>query len=202
MKSVRTLDLDLLEYDEATRLQMGLVETISMGGQEATVFCRHPRIVTVGRATKPSDLSGWSGRIAETSRGGRATYHGPGQIVLYPILDLRRAHRDFPARDLRTAQAGERSQTGVWVGERKIASIGIAVRKWTTYHGCAINVERDSEAFLGINPCGYQSSIMTSVEEILGEPHREALLQSLIRRSESSFAETDVGISNGMEAVN
>jgi lipoyl(octanoyl) transferase len=136
---------------------------------------------------------GWKGAIYESSRGGRATYHGPNQVVVYPILDLKKAHRGFKARDVhaylralesatvsvirevgltsaeaRTSKIGEISLTGVWVGERKLASIGIAVRKWITYHGVAINVLNDPSAFVGINPCGFAPSVMSSVERELG----------------------------------
>src|SRR5207248_1756693 len=120
------------------------------------VICTHPPVVTLGRGTKINeDLTGWSGSTVETSRGGRATYHGPNQIVIYPILNLKSPHNNFPAQDVhaylraletasvtvlretglsnaeaRTTRAGDISLTGVWVLDRKIVSIGIAVRKW------------------------------------------------------------------------
>lgn len=197
-------DWGTIAYPEATAQQMGRVETVAGGGDERLIFCNHPPVVTLGRGSSEDDLSGWSGETLETSRGGKATYHGPSQIVIYPILDLKNDHRTFKARDLhgymralevatcealqaigikdaeaRTTKIDDLSLTGVWVGEKKIASIGIAVRKWVTYHGVAINVERDPLAFTGINPCGFQTSVMTCVEELLGEATRAELTAAL-----------------------
>ncbi len=206
------IDWGLIDYREATRRQLELVESVVSSRIEDTlVFCSHPPTVTLGRATGPDDLHGWQGEIVEVSRGGRATYHGPSQLVAYPIIDLSRPRRNFGARDLHgfmraletavaealakfgiSAQGGSLvskqgaaissekvakdthghiSRTGVWVanGDKKIASIGIACRKWVTYHGVALNVTYDPMAFSGINPCGMRSSIMTSIEEVLGE---------------------------------
>lgn len=183
-----------IEYSKAQAKQLELVEKLASGKSEETiVFCSHDPVVTLGRGTKPEDLFGWQGSKLETSRGGRATYHGPSQVVVYPILDLKKDHKDIPAKDIHAyirvlekavvkslghfdikSEARNTkpdpegpSLTGVWVGERKIASIGIAVKKWITYHGVAINLENDVQAFSGINPCGFQSNIMTSVEEVL-----------------------------------
>ena len=89
------VDWDLIQYNLAVERQLELVEQVAAGGPEMIVFCEHPAIVTLGRATKPEDLAGWTGEVAETSRGGRATYHGPGQIVIYPILNLKERKRDL-----------------------------------------------------------------------------------------------------------
>lgn len=190
---MKIVDWGLVEYETSVERQLELVDRVSAGDEETIVFCTHPPVVTLGRATTTEDLAGWSGATFESSRGGRATYHGPNQVVIYPILDLRREHSGFPVKDIhaylrslenavveallavgvagaeaRTTEIGGISLTGVWVGEHKIASIGIAVRKWTTYHGVAINVLDDPQAFRGINPCGFQPGIMTSVEKVLG----------------------------------
>lgn len=209
------VDWDLINYGLATDRQHELVEEVALGGPEMIVFCRHPSIVTLGRATEPHDLLGWKGDTVETSRGGRATYHGPGQIVIYPILDLKTRGRDLHGylrkletavsqalhdigilgAEARTVQVRKLSLTGVWVGSKKIASIGIAVRKWVTYHGCAINFEKDPLAFQGISPCGFQSSIMTSVEEILGDASpglRDQLKAALTRQLRSEFEQPEV----------
>jgi len=209
------VDWDLINYSLATERQHELVEEVAQGGPEMIVFCRHPSVVTLGRATEPHDVTGWTGETAETSRGGRATYHGPGQIVLYPILDLKTRGRDLHGylrglemavsnalhdigilgAEARTVQVGELSLTGVWVGSKKIASIGIAVRKWVTYHGCAINFEKDPMAFQGISPCGFQSSVMTSVEEILGDASpalRDQLKTALMQHLRLQFEQPEV----------
>lgn len=183
-------DWGLIAYEASSLKQLEYVDRVAAGLQEETlVFCTHPPVVTLGRATKPGDVDGWTGATAETSRGGRATYHGPNQLVIYPILDLRQAHANFRERDIhaylralesatvaalhecglidaevRTTKQGEDSLTGVWTGDKKIASIGIAVRKWITYHGVAVNLLNDPSAHQGIKPCGFTASVMTSLE--------------------------------------
>lgn len=167
-------------------------------------MCTHPPVVTLGRAARAEDMLGWTGSTVESSRGGRATYHGPSQIIVYPILDLKKAHVAFRERDVhaylraleqvtvtclgevglasaevRTSQVGEISLTGVWVGERKVASLGIAIRKWISYHGVAINVLDDPHAFKGIRPCGFNPEVMTSVERELGQPVNYLTTQNL-----------------------
>jgi lipoyl(octanoyl) transferase len=182
-----------IEYESAVAKQLALLEAVHEGEEETLVLCSHPAVVTLGRGAVPEDMTGWKGSIYESSRGGRATYHGPNQVVVYPVLDLKKAHRTFKERDVhaylralesatvsvirevgltsaeaRTSKVGEISLTGVWVGEKKLASIGIAVRKWITYHGVAINVLNDPSASVGINPCGFAPSVMSSVEQQLG----------------------------------
>lgn len=192
---MKILNWGLVPYEEATKRQLELVEQLASTSveksQDFLVFCSHPPVVTVGRGTKPQDIFGWQGDIVETSRGGRATYHGPSQIVAYPILNLQRAGRkNFAERDLHgymralersivetlrelgiesearsvKVDADSPSLTGVWIGDKKVASIGIAVKKWITYHGLALNVTDDPLAFTGINPCGFRTEIMTSIE--------------------------------------
>jgi lipoyl(octanoyl) transferase len=204
-------DWGLIEYEASSLKQTQYVDEIAAGTREETiVFCAHPPVVTLGRATREGDLAGWTGAVSETSRGGRATYHGPNQQVIYPILDLRRAHANFGERDVhaylralenatvavlreaglpdaeaRTTKQGEDSLTGVWTGTKKIASIGIAVRKWITYHGVAINLLDDPSAHQGIKPCGFTSNIMTSLEGELGRkidmPSVSALFQRVFK---------------------
>lgn len=187
---MRIEDWGLIEYESSVTKQLQLVDEVFAGAEDRLVFCVHPPVVTLGRGTVLSeDVTGWSGSTIETSRGGRATYHGPNQQVIYPIINLKRMGRqDVHAylralenatvvslreaglvnAEVRTAKVGDISLTGVWVGERKVASIGIAVRKWVTYHGVAINVRHDPSAFQGIRPCGFASDVMTSLEAELG----------------------------------
>ena len=213
------VDWGLIYYNRATRRQLDFVEKIVLarsdvnaeGSSDTVIFCSHPPIVTVGRATEASDLGDWQGEIVEASRGGRATYHGPSQLVAYPILDLSLPRRKFGARDLHgymraletavvealaefgisasggqcTTAHGGTSRTGVWVanGSKKIASIGIACRKWVVYHGVALNIAHDTLAFSGINPCGMQTSVMTSIEEVLGCSVAKDQVTQAVRRS-------------------
>ncbi len=190
---MRIEDWGLIDYGLSSARQVELVDEIASGSDERIVLCTHPSVVTKGRATTPEDLNGWTGATFDSSRGGRVTYHGPSQIVIYPLIDLRRPHSHLRQRDVhgylrvlesatvtalrelgligaqaRTTPLGELSLTGVWVGSRKIASIGIAVRRWVTYHGVAINILRDPEAFRGIKPCGFSTDVMTNVESEIG----------------------------------
>jgi lipoate-protein ligase B len=189
---VRFEDLGEIRYQEALKRQEELVDQVASGAQpETVIFCSHPPVVTLGRATQPGDVFHWQGEVVQVSRGGRATYHGPNQLVIYPILDLRTERAGLPARDVHAylrfleslvvqalakldIQAEVRthknddgtSLTGVWVHDKKVASIGIAVRQWITYHGIAINLVPDKNAFSGINPCGFSQSTMTSLKEV------------------------------------
>lgn len=196
--SYKIEDWGLIEYQEALQRQETMTNAIAdTEGAGTLIFCSHPPVVTLGRATKPGDVFAWTGPVLEISRGGRATYHGPSQLVIYPILNLARAHDQRPAKDIgvylrnfeqaivETLKAygiesqgrsqqnkaeGETAseETGVWVGRNKIASLGIGVRRWVSFHGAAINLDYDPKAFQGLNPCGFQSSTMISVEQILG----------------------------------
>lgn len=194
-------DWGLLSYKEALSRQEEYVDHVARELRRDTlVFCQHPPVVTLGRGTKPGDVFGWNGDTFEVSRGGRATYHGPTQIVVYPILDLNSRGRDLHlhmrkleaailatlksfgidgvANSMQVEDGAIEAQpaTGVWVGTKKIASIGIAVRKWISYHGLALNVESDPYAFGGMKPCGFAPGSVISMEDILGAPpHRETL---------------------------
>jgi lipoate-protein ligase B len=205
---MRIEDWGLIHYEEAARRQLEALDSVASGAsEEILILCSHHPVVTVGRATTQDDITTWSGETLETSRGGRATYHGPSQLVVYPIVDLRKPHPGIPERDVhaylrvlesatvdslkelglthaeaRTTKQGEQSLTGVWVGEHKIASIGIAVKKWITYHGMAVNVSDDSQAFSGINPCGFKREVMTNIERSLGRPFRPTDVADLFGR--------------------
>lgn len=205
-------DWGLVDYEQAVDRQLVYVDEVSCGlRSETLVFCQHPSVVTIGRKTPKRDLQSWQGPVYQSSRGGRATYHGPNQIVGYPIINLTHSRRLLRSRDIHhylrgleqtlirvLAQFkieghcregelfddhGERLElTGVWVGEQKIASVGIAVKKWTTYHGFALNIENDLSAFQGIQPCGFHSSVMTSMEEQLGKKLDRAQVLGLLQK--------------------
>jgi lipoyl(octanoyl) transferase len=192
-------DWGLIDYELAVEKQLQYVESVAAQNSRGyLIFCTHPPIVTKGRSTKPEDIFSWSGPVHESSRGGRATYHGPSQIVVYPLINLKietpkRKSRDVVAhlrileeclvrtlshygveavgrsRQVNPHSETEGDETGVWVGNYKIASLGIAARKWVTYHGAAINFENDAQAFQGIKPCGFRSQTMISLEQILNK---------------------------------
>jgi len=206
-------DWGLIDYASALRRQLDLVDLVSREhARETLIFCSHPPVVTLGRATQPGDVFGWPGETVEINRGGRATYHGPSQVVVYPILDLNLRGRDLHKymRHLeeatvaalaefgvhatgRTSQVNEDGSaseaTGVWFGARKLASIGIGVRKWVTFHGLALNVNFDPKAFIGMKPCGFSTETMISMEEVLGAPvDRARAVEALTRHLATALA--------------
>ncbi len=185
------LSLGLVPYGEAFELQRSLAGAVSQGAiPETVIFLEHPPVVTVGRRTEldselhiPDDASV---EIAETDRGGKSTFHGPGQLVCYPILDLRNHGKDVKryVRNLEEALCqtlaafdieGKRIEglTGVWVTPppRKIASIGVHVSRWVTTHGYALNVDLDPAPFTEwITACGLEDAAFTTVARELGRP--------------------------------
>lgn len=144
----------------------------------------HPPVFTQGQAGKPEHLLVPGDiPVVQSDRGGQVTYHGPGQLVAYPLLDLRRLK--IGVRDLVTAleqtlvatladygidSAPKPDAPGVYVEGRKIASLGLRVRKGCSFHGLALNVDMDLSPFSRINPCGYQGLAMTQIADLLPEP--------------------------------
>ncbi len=221
--TLRFLNWGLIPYEDALREQLSLLSDVQSGAGDTVVFCSHPPIVTTGRSTKSGDVFDWQGDVLEVQRGGRATYHGPNQLLVYPIVNLQRSRgngeiklfglREFFAlmesiivnvlssygisacgrsgSKITSGLDGENLEaTGVWVGDRKIASLGIGVKRWVTYHGLALNVDHDPLAFQGLNPCGFSSGVMTSMEEILGaRVNKNLLIQNFRREFERALAE-------------
>jgi lipoate-protein ligase B len=151
--------------------------------EDTLILVEHPDVITLGRRQKARDnvLDAGDIPVFEIERGGDVTYHGPGQLVGYPILELveRDLHRYL--RDLedgligvcaRFGLPGARKEgwTGVWIGDKKVASIGIAVRKWVTLHGFALNVSTELARFAAIRPCSLEAAVMTSLTEAAGRP--------------------------------
>ena len=180
---MQQLDWGTINYQEALQQQILLAENLKKKqAKESIVLCSHPPVVTLGKQARPQDVLGWPGEIVEVTRGGKATYHGPSQLIAYPIIDISKRNFDLHAylRGLEKAicrtlahyqitAVGNVEATGVWVGNKKIASIGIAVKRWITYHGLALNVTYDPKAFQGISPCGFSTETMISVEQLIGE---------------------------------
>ncbi|BCR06442.1 octanoyltransferase [Desulfuromonas versatilis] len=214
MGSFRTLRPGRLPYREALRLQERLLERNRPGFGDVLVLLEHPPVITLGRSSRPEHLLlspaelERRGIVCEAvARGGDVTYHGPGQLVGYPIIDLERRGRDLH-RYLRTLEevlidtlagfglSGERiaGKTGVWVGGEKIASIGVGVRRWVTFHGFALNVAADLAGFEAIVPCGLPGVRMTSMERLLGRPIAMAEVQrQVIASFARSFAIRNAG---------
>jgi lipoyl(octanoyl) transferase len=182
------LDLGLVPYREAWELQRSLAGAVSQGAiPDAVVFLQHPPVVTLGRRTAEGELhvpDGTDVEVVETDRGGKSTFHGPGQLVCYPILDLRRHGQDVRkyVRDLEEALIRtltplglEASRvdglTGVWLQRppRKIASIGVHISRWITTHGYALNVDLDPAPFTEwITACGLEDASFTTIARELG----------------------------------
>ena len=188
MRAGYLMNLGLVPYGEAFELQRSVAGAVSQGAiPETVIFLEHPPVVTIGRRTE-SDVElhipeGAEVEIAETDRGGRSTFHGPGQLVCYPILDLTKHGKDVKryVRDLEEALIrtlavfeldGTRYDglTGVWMppagrqGPRKIASIGVHVSRWVTTHGYALNVDLDPAPFTEwITACGLEDAQFTTM---------------------------------------
>src|SRR3954454_6358465 len=183
--------LGRVSYAEAVEMQHAARAALKAGeGPERFLLLEHPHVYTLGRNASaedvlagPEQLAAMGVEVPECDRGGQVTYHGPGQLVGYPIVnlspdrrDIRRYVRDLQEVLIRTladygvaARPGEEQAfIGVWVGEEKIASIGVHLSRWITTHGFALNVATDLSYFSGIIPCGLHQVRMTSIERLTG----------------------------------
>lgn len=183
------------EYRDARRRQEELVEARIRGEiGDVLVLTEHEPVVTVGRGAASEGLAQATGLpVVEVERGGEATYHGPGQLVAYPILALAPGRRDLHRylRDLEAvviavlAEVGVEASrregfTGVWIGPRKVCSIGVAVRRWVAWHGLALNLATDLAAFRAFKPCGLDPEVMTNVAEHVDMPPTRLLYEVLV----------------------
>jgi lipoyl(octanoyl) transferase len=208
--------LDLLgrgpvPYDEALALQRAAEARVKAGGREALFLLSHADVITIGRNASRSDLFVTSAfldangiALRNTDRGGKLTWHGPGQLVAYPVLDLspdrrdvRRFVRDLEAALIRTVGdfgvTAERSDlpgrwSSVWVGNEKLAAIGVHLSRWVTSHGVALNVSPDLARFSLFLPCGITDGGVTSLERLLGK-ERVPSVPEVARRFVARFAE-------------
>jgi lipoate-protein ligase B len=191
-RELRWAYLGQVAYPRAERLQADLRDRVRRDREaDYLVLLEHPHVFTLGRNAERADIladDAWlqdhQTAVFDCDRGGRVTYHGPGQLVGYPIVDLSPDRRDLRryVHDLQailvrvlqtlgvTATARHRAaEIGVWVQDRKIASIGVHVSRWITTHGFALNLSTDLSFFSGIVPCGLSGVEMTSVEALTGE---------------------------------
>ena len=191
MVKCKVLNLGLVNYEKAYYLQKRLHKFRREGRiDDVLILLEHEPVVTIGRRGKKDNilvseefLQSKGIRVFEIDRGGDVTLHCPGQLVGYPILDLK-FHGENIHRYLRNLEEviirslkvygidGQRieNHTGVWVGEKKIASIGIGIKGWVTFHGFSLNINSDLSYFSLIRPCGFESRAVTSMSEILGSP--------------------------------
>lgn len=202
--------LGTVGYDEALAFQRGLVDGFVRVPRDAgaLIMLEHSSVLTIGRSGTEENVLVSKDRLAaagvelrETNRGGDVTYHGPGQIVGYPIVPLEYHGKDIH-KYLRQLESvimaalweygikAERKEgyTGVWTPQGKIASIGVAVSHWITYHGFALNVAPNMEHFRLIHPCGLVGVKMVSMEMLLGRaPDRAEVEERLLRHFMSEF---------------
>jgi lipoyl(octanoyl) transferase len=185
--------LGRVDYEPTLRAMREFTDRRDETTPDELWFLEHPPVFTLGMAGKrehllsPGDIP-----VVETERGGQVTYHGPGQLVAYPLLDLRRAGlgvRDYVtaleraviayAAELGAQAEARRDAPGVYVAGRKLASLGIRVRRGASYHGLALNVSMDLEPFTRINPCGYAGLLMTQLRDLGGPDSVEAAARAL-----------------------
>lgn len=195
---LRVRDLGDISYDDAYLMQTAAVDEVLAWRAEGSpqlgqVLCleHRPPVITVSRRASaaanllapPQLLESMGIQVRETDRGGDITYHGPGQLVLYVMLDLQRLSLTLHAymrlleqavidtcAEYSIAAARDATATGVWVGDAKICAMGVRVRKWVTMHGLAINITTDLSHFDAIIPCGLAGRRVTSLERLMGEP--------------------------------
>lgn len=186
----RAIDLGHVAYTPAWDLQKRLAEEVIDGGQDTLLFVEHDSVMTLGASFLAENLlldelqlNDLGIDVVQTDRGGDVTYHGPRQLVVYPVFDIRKHGHDLHKwmRDLETVimktvahfgLQGERKpdvNTGVFVNDKKIAAIGVKVRKWVNLHGIALNCDNDLTEFIYINPCGITTHGVTSLSRETGE---------------------------------
>lgn len=185
--------LGISRYEDAHTEQQRLVER-RLAGEigDTLVLTEHEPVVTVGRGADRAQLAAVGLPLVEVERGGEATYHGPGQLVVYPIFALPEERRDLHRylRDLEEVvirclaevevQGVRRpGLTGVWIGDSKVASVGVAVRRWVTWHGFALNVHTELSSFQRFRPCGLDPGVMTRVADHAEIPPTTMLFQVL-----------------------
>jgi lipoyl(octanoyl) transferase len=208
-RTLRWCYLGQVAYDEGAELQKTLSERLAGGtGSEYLLLLEHPHVYTLGRSAGGDDVladTGWlearGVEVAETNRGGQVTYHGPGQLVGYPIIDLKPDRRDVRryVHDLQRVLVetlseygveargeGTQAMIGVWAGPQKIASIGVHLSRWITTNGFALNVTTDLGFFAGIVPCGLTDVSMASIETLTGvrPPLEEVAARAAVRFGE------------------
>ncbi len=195
MRTLEVRRLGLISYSEGLEIQKGLVEQRKAGQiPDQLLLLEHPPVITLGVKAKndrshivasPDVLAAEGVEVFETGRGGDVTYHGPGQLVGYPIIDLNPDRRDVHryVRDLEEVMilmaasfgvtAGRiPGLTGAWVGDEKLAAIGVRIARWVTSHGFAFNVNTQLSHFDLIVPCGITDKGVTSLHQLIGRPDR------------------------------
>jgi lipoyl(octanoyl) transferase len=208
-------------YREAYKLQVDLLDRrLNNAIGDSLLLLEHPPTITIGKSGKPENILASQAELMERGiplffidRGGDVTYHGPGQLVGYPIIDLRNRGKDLhqyvydleeviirTLSDFGINAARDESHRGVWVAGREMAAIGLRVRKWVTMHGFALNVNTDLEPFSLINPCGFADREATSMAKVLCQ---EVTMAAVTERMLARFSEVfSVEIKLGTDSIN
>lgn len=187
-------DLGVISYPEALEMQERLAGEVLKGAEETLLLLEHPAVYTTGAGGNLSNLLDPSIAALRVNRGGDVTYHGPGQLVGYPILDLSRRGRDLHrylrfleefllqlVRPLQVTCFTIPGRTGVWTEQGKLASIGVGVRRWVSMHGFSLNVCSDTSPFDRINPCGMADCPITSLSRERGGEFPMEEVKGLVR---------------------
>jgi len=214
------INLGRIKYGQAWDIQKKLVKLRYQSEiSDCLIVCEHYPVITMGRGTNKDNLLESKESLQkkgidlfEIERGGDITFHGPGQIVLYPIIDLRDREKDTHKylRDLETIVINgldelglkasiKKGLTGIWVDDQKIGAIGVAVSKWITYHGLALNVNTDLDYFKLINPCGITEYPVGSISTLLQKPISMIDIGELLTNSFINYFEYDELITRKIE---
>jgi len=206
---LRIFDLGLVDYETAYEAQRQVFLQVKAGVfHSAAIACSHYPVITLGRTAREDNILAGESRlmaagigIYKTERGGDVTYHGPGQVTIYPVFNLQLFKKDLHwflrqfeealiicLRDYGISASRRSGLTGVWINNEKIASIGIAVRNWITFHGLSLNVKKnDLQGFSYIRPCGLDVE-MTTMESVLGrDADIETVKKSLLLKIAGIF---------------
>jgi len=206
--SFASLRVGQLSYATALSLQEELLDKRRRSDCDTLILLQHPPVITLGRGADDSGLNNTESSLRQCgidvhriSRGGEVTLHNPGQLVGYPIIDLSNYGHDLhrylrlleevlirTAADYGITAIRQPGKTGIWVGEKKLASIGVGVRRWISWHGFALNICNDLEQFRHIVPCGMPDVRMTSFKELGSDPVKVTTVEDdLIRNFSKVF---------------
>ena len=198
-------DLGRTDYGTVDKLMMERVDAIVRGdAPDQLLIAEFEPVLTVGRGGQAAQYGAIGLPVFEIARGGKATFHGPGQLVAYPLIRLEEDARDLHAYlhaleeaiircvgDFDLKGGRDERNTGCWINHKKVASIGVAVRRWTTYHGVALNVDTDLSWFRRFDPCGLEPDLMTTMAQQSGgtSPDLSLVRASLARHMENVLRE-------------
>ena len=208
---MQILPLGRISYENALAKQLDILAQVQDGAEDTLLLLEHDPVITLGASFHPENLlhpRGWYQQngiqVLPTDRGGDITYHGPGQLIAYPIFDVAKHGKDLHRwmRDLEQTVIealkefhlnGERLpvNSGVWINEKKVCAIGIKIKRWVSMHGIAINCNNDLSPFSTIVPCGIRSHGVTSISQELGRVVTvEDFAPALIRGFQTVFPES------------